>query len=310
MQSNITVIGTVFVDCKGFATASYNPEGRNLGNIQFVHGGVGRNVAENLAYLGIDTSFVTMLEPSALGQEVKERLLSNQIDLTYVQEVAENGMGMWLAILDEHGHLRGSVSKMPNLEHMDKLVQKHLLDMMDASSSIALELDLNKSISSSVTRLAQLRGVPIYGIPGNMDVILSHPEILENIDAFICNEHEAERLLKQSFCSLNRRQQVALLESCVQRYRIKRMVITLGAEGSIYLDGQSGEQGHQPARKVNLVDSTGAGDAFFSGTIAALQQGISLTDAVKWGTDAAACTIQSAESTTPELNRLAHKLVL
>ena len=42
----IVVIGAVFVDIKGYPYANFIPQGRNAGNVETVHGGVGRNVAE------------------------------------------------------------------------------------------------------------------------------------------------------------------------------------------------------------------------------------------------------------------------
>ena len=45
----MVVIGTVFVDIKGFPDDLYIPEGRNAGRVEIVHGGVGRNVAEDIA---------------------------------------------------------------------------------------------------------------------------------------------------------------------------------------------------------------------------------------------------------------------
>ena len=48
-MNKIAVIGTVFMDIKGFAQNTYDPVGTNIGDIMFSFGGVGRNAAENLA---------------------------------------------------------------------------------------------------------------------------------------------------------------------------------------------------------------------------------------------------------------------
>ena len=45
----IVVIGAVFVDIKGYPLSTYIPGGRNAGRIEQVHGGVSRNVAEDIA---------------------------------------------------------------------------------------------------------------------------------------------------------------------------------------------------------------------------------------------------------------------
>ena len=86
MEPNIAVIGTVFIDCKGFAGKGYNPFGRNLGSVKFVHGGVGRNVAENLALLNQKILFVSTVDNSALGNEVIKRLRKSKVNLILLQK--------------------------------------------------------------------------------------------------------------------------------------------------------------------------------------------------------------------------------
>ena len=56
----IVVVGAVFVDVKGFPEDLYLPTGRNAGEIKFVHGGVGRNVAEDIANVELRPTFVSL----------------------------------------------------------------------------------------------------------------------------------------------------------------------------------------------------------------------------------------------------------
>ena len=91
-KETIAVIGTVFVDIKGFADAHYNPIGRNVGKIRLVHGGVGRNVAENIARLGGDVLFVSSADDDMLGHGVIERL-DLQKDLISLTPKQEKSLG-------------------------------------------------------------------------------------------------------------------------------------------------------------------------------------------------------------------------
>jgi len=81
------------------------------------------------------------------------------------------------------------------------------------------------------------------------------------------------------------------------------MAVTLGAGGSIFVDRLSGDAGFEPTKQVDVVDSCGAGDAFFAGTVMGLVQGQSLRQAVSCGTRAAEWTIQSSETTCRDLNQ-------
>ena len=83
--------------------------------------------------------------------------------------------------------------------------------------------------------------------------------------------------------------------------QIREIIVTLGSCGSVYFDAASGESGHVPPMDVRMVDSSGAGDAFFSGAVAARVRGKSLAEAARLGTELAALTIQSEESNCPRI---------
>ena len=66
----IVVIGSVFVDIKGFPDDVYSPTGRTAGRVETVHGGVGRNVAEDIANVELRPRFVSVVNDDASGEEV------------------------------------------------------------------------------------------------------------------------------------------------------------------------------------------------------------------------------------------------
>jgi pseudouridine kinase len=301
LPPSVLVIGTIFIDCKGFARQNYQPSTRNLGSIQFVHGGVGRNVAENLANLDVSTCFVTSVDATAIGKEVVERLHRSNVNTDGLIESKQQGMGMWLAILDENGNLAGSISQMPDLTLLQTLISSKGKEMIRQSTHIALELDLNFQIAHSVIQLAAEEKKPIYGVPGNLDVILHHRELLEHLDCFICNNFEADQFFELNFTNLTVAQKLESLIQFVDRTEMGAMVVTLGEKGAVYYNPQTKEVGYQPVFPVKLVDSSGAGDAFFSGTVMGLVKGLSLKEAVICGTKVAGWTIESTENTCLDL---------
>jgi pseudouridine kinase len=134
-----------------------------------------------------------------------------------------------------------------------------------------------------------------------MGVILQHPEYLQGVRMFVCNEIEAGSLFG---CTLERSDISGALElaRCEAPKRgIREIVITLGDQGAVYFDSASGESGHIPAKEATLVDSSGAGDAFFSGTTAARIHGYPLGSAADKGAQLAALTIQTDQSTCPRM---------
>lgn len=304
MSLNAAVIGTVFIDCKGFARDAYIPTGRNLGSIQFVHGGVGRNVAENLARAGVPTRFVSSVDASGLGQEVVERLNGIKADTRYVAAAEQAGMGMWLAVLDHAGDLAGSISQMPDLTTMERVIAEFGEEIVKSSSHIMLELDLNAGISTSVLELATRYGKPVYGIPGNLDVVLNHPELMRSLSCFICNHVEAERLTGLPIHELEPAKQKEAMLAYMRQSGLPSLVVTLGAEGSLYAIAETEEFGSQAIFPVQVQDTSGAGDAFFSGTAFGLMQGLPLRDAIVCGTKVAGWTIESPENNCMSLGEL------
>lgn len=295
------VIGVVFVDVKGFPHGKYIPTGRNIGDVKIVHGGVSRNVAQNLANVGNDVTFITMFEPDALGSGVRANLAANGVDLTYAIE-APAGMGMWLAVMDENGDLAGSISRQPDSSRLDALFQERGDEIMQNCDDVVLEIDMRASIADRVFELAEKHRRDIYVIVGNMGVILKRQALLSRARLIVMNEIEAGLLFG---CTLDPADPERVLEVTrieANKRDLKQIVVTLGVHGSIYFDSRNGDAGFVPAEPTRLVDSTGAGDAFFSGTVDGLIHGMNLRDACARGAHLASLTIQTEENTCPRIH--------
>lgn len=292
------VFGSVFVDVKGFSFNKYVATGRNVGRVEIVHGGVCRNVAENLANIGCDVTFVSMFEDTGIGEEVRRRLAARNVDLRFAKSLP-SGMGMWLAVMDERGDLAGSVSKQPDFSGMRAIVEEYGEEIMRRCDGVVLEVDMEADIAERVFALAEQYGRNVYVVVGNMSVILQRQDLLPKARLFILNEIEAGALFGREFAQSRPMEVLEIMKSKALEMGIREIVVTLGAHGAVYFDAESGDCGHVPAEQAALVDSTGAGDAFFSGAVAARMRGFSLRDAALRGAHLAALTIQSSESACP-----------
>ena len=83
----IVVIGAVFVDIKGYPLSTYIPGGRNAGRIEQVHGGVSRNVAEDIANVELRPTFVGLVDDTGMGQDVIDKLDNHKVNTRYIQKV-------------------------------------------------------------------------------------------------------------------------------------------------------------------------------------------------------------------------------
>ncbi len=289
------VIGAIFVDVKGFAQNKYMPLERNVGDVQVVAGGVCRNVAENLSMLGHEAKFVSMVDDNGMGAQVRDDLKRLGVNVEHVIS-APGGMGMWLAILDENGNLAGSISRQPDFSALEAYLKQNGDAIVAATDGLALEFDMNAEISGMVMALAKKHNKPVYTIVGNMGVILQHPEYLHDVACFICNEMEAGRLFREDLTAATPEETLKTLQKGSVLVGIPSMVVTMGPRGAVYVDNTTGEFGFCPPMDVDVVDTTGAGDAFFTAAVATLMRGAPLSQAVQEGTRLAARTLRVAGS--------------
>lgn len=304
MKKKIAVIGTTFVDCKGFVnglSGDYDAAGRNTGNVKFVHGGVGRNVAENLSGLGDEVYFVSSIDDTALSEEICERLRKNGTNLDYVVKAKNNAMGTWIVILDVQGEQVGSLSAMPDVSIVEKVLKERGENLIKSVDGIAAEIDMSESVAAWTVKMAKKYNKPLYALTGNLNVLIKHPEYLSSFSGFVCNQIEIGKLFDFEPKGLPPHVLIDILKGEMQRLIIPRLVVTLGSKGAVYVDILSGASGYVPSIPTQVKDVSGAGDGFFSGTVHALMKGKSLKEAVEMGTKLATLTIQNDENCCNEI---------
>ena len=98
----ITVFGAVFVDIKGYPIDQYIPSGRNVGRVIQVHGGVSRNVVEDIANLELNPTYVSVVDETGMSDDVINKLKRHKVNTEYIVR-SEDGLGTWLAIFNNEG---------------------------------------------------------------------------------------------------------------------------------------------------------------------------------------------------------------
>ena len=110
----IVIIGAIFVDIKGYPESTFTPTGRNVGRVEQIHGGVGRNVAEDVANCELRPTFLSLVDESSTGEDVLRKLRSHKVNTDYIRATPD-GIGTWLAVFNNEGDVVASISKRPNL---------------------------------------------------------------------------------------------------------------------------------------------------------------------------------------------------
>ena len=293
----IVVIGAVYVDVKGYPEANFIPTGRNAGRVEHVHGGVGRNVVEDIANCELRPTFVSLVDESGDGQDVIRKLNNHKVNTEYIWQTRD-GMGTWLAVFDNDGDVAASISKRPNLMPIAEILDQHGDEIFAAADSVIIEIDLDKDIVKRVFKLAQKYDKKVFSVVGNMSIALERRDFMKSIDCFVCNIQEAGMLFFDNYSDKCPEDLVDILSERVQAAQINSMIVTLGGDGAVYAD-REGEKGYCPARKVEVKDTTGAGDSFCAGVAIGLTYGKSLGEACEIGSMLAASVIVTTDNVCP-----------
>ena len=293
----IVIFGAVFVDIKGYPDNKFIPGGRNVGRVIQTHGGVSRNVAEDIANVGLRPTFVSVVDGSGTGGDVIDHLRSQNVNTDYIVRHPD-GMGTWLAAFDNCGDVVASISKRPDLSPLMQVLEEHGDEMIANADSIVVEIDMELDLLQKIFSLAEKYGREVYAVVSNMAIAMERREQLRKTACIVCNRQEAGMLFSEDYSDVSAKKLQELLQDRLVRSGIPRMVVTLGGDGAVFAES-GGTCGFCPSTNVDVIDTTGAGDAFFAGVTIGLTYGKPLAESCGIGTRLACSVISTRESVCP-----------
>ena len=293
----IVVIGAVFVDIKGYPEGAYIPGGRNAGTVEYTHGGVGRNVAEDIANVELRPTLVSLVDQTGTGSDVVNKLNNHKVNTKYMR-ATNDGMGTWLAVFNSNGDVTASISKRPNLLPIAQILDEQGDEIFANADSIILEIDVEKEIVKRTFALAKKYNKKVYAVVSNMSIALERRDFFQSLDCFVCNRQEAGMMFYDDYEGKTPDEMMDILAERIKSARITSMIVTLGADGAVYAD-MNGQKGWCPARKVEVRDTTGAGDAFCAGAVIGLTHGKTMEEACQIGSTLSASVITTYDSVCP-----------
>lgn len=293
----IVVFGAVFVDIKGYPLAQYIPGGRNVGRVVQVHGGVSRNVAEDIANVELRPVFVSVVDDSGTGKDVIAKLKKHKVNTDYIT-VSRDGLGTWLAIFNNDGDVIASISRRPDLSRIKTVLDEHGDEIIGNADSVVVEIDMDPSLLQQIFDLAEKYGKTVYAVVSNMSIAVERRDLLKRTGCMVCNNEEAGIFFSGEYMDKTPEEMRKILVRKVKQAKIPRMIVTMGAAGAVYAD-MEGNSGIIPAMKVDAIDTTGCGDAFFAGVAIGLTYGKTLEEACVIGTRLAGAVIATKENVCP-----------
>lgn len=304
MKKKVVVFGSFVVDLAGRADELPVPGQTVLGNsFKMGPGGKGSNQAVAAHRAGADVVLITKVGKDTLSNIALDFYKNEKMTSEYVFCDKEVPTGVALISVNEKT-AQNSIMVVPgacnNITEQDIEICRSQIENADY---LVLQHEINMDAQERIIDLAYNAGVKVILNPA--PAIPISKKLLAKVDTIIPNETEAYVLTGVEVNNMKDLDEVAhKFLDCGTR----NVVITLGARGVYANDGSKSQL--LDCLKVNAIDTTGAGDAFVGGFIAALAEGYSLFDAVKYGnaTGALAVTQIGTAPAMPfkeEINKMA-----
>ncbi|MHC8343459.1 ribokinase [Pseudomonas sp. RT6P73] len=287
MPAKVVVIGSLNMDL--VTRAPRLPRGGEtlIGeSFATVSGGKGANQAVAAARLGAQVSMVGCVGSDAYGEELRGALLAEQIDCQAVSTV-KGSSGVALIVVDDN-----SQNAIVIVAGANGALTPQVIDQFDAVLQAADVIICQLEVPDATVGHALKRGRELGKIVILNPAPASRPlpaDWYASIDYLIPNESEASALSGLPVDSLETAETAATRLIALGAGKV---IITLGAQGSMFANGTGFE--HFPAPKVKAVDTTAAGDTFVGGFAAALASGKTEAEAIRFGQVAAALSVTRA----------------
>jgi ribokinase len=257
-------------------------------------GGKGSNQAVGAARLGAETAFVGSIGTDRFGDAAVDLWDEEGVDAEHVRRTDDTHTGVGFVIVDDGGENAISVAPGANsrLSAADIRDAKEVIRSADVVLC-QLETDLDPVVEA--VEIAAAAGTEVILNPAPARAL--PPSLLANVDILTPNRGEANIL-----AGYDPTADVAAsdLLDALSAFGVPGTALTLGADGALVDDG--GSRAHVDAIDIDVVDTTGGGDAFNAGLAVARAEGKPLVDAVRFGCvcGGLACTAFEVVPALPE----------
>lgn len=295
--ADIVVVGAACLDVKGHLNGDIVAGTSNPGMVQISVGGCARNIAENLARLGLPTALLTAVCQDDFGRTIVHQTENAGVNTDHVLITCDRHSAAYMALLNPQGNLLvGLDDTEATLAITPEYINEHASLLANARMVM---MDANVPIEST-KRLLDI--CSIAGVPVGLDPVAFAPaqRYRNQIGAFALvtpNAVEAQALTGMPISNVE--QAIRAAKQLIAQ-GVEIAIITMADQGLVY--ATSDLSGHIPAISMEIVDATGASDALTSTVLYALVNDISIDEAVRLGASAAALTLSSTETVRQDLS--------
>lgn len=298
-EAPVLVIGSAGLDLVGRSLGSLQMGTSNPGQLRVSPGGVARNVAENLARLGLEVTLIAAVGDDQQGNQLLEDTQLAGIDTSHCILLPDHPTGSYLAILDEQGNLHLALDDMLASAAISPDYLQQRRKLFSDAAAVFVDANLPQESLKIAISLAHDSGVPVAADPTSTNLAPRLIPFLDRLWLITPNEKEAEVLCPHPVPHADRDQAIDAAKHLINK-GVQIAIIAMAEFGVGYATAEG--SGHIPAIKTEVLDPTGAGDALSAAVIFALLNDIPIDEAVRLGVSAAALTLRSMGTVAEDLS--------
>jgi len=294
LGSDVLVIGGANTDIIGTPGRELLPGDSAPGHVRRSPGGVGRNIAENLARIGVSASLLSAFGTDANGAALAQECRDVGIDTTPSLAVDDVPGSIYLAILQADGDLALAINDMRAVDRLTVAVLRERRAHLASARLVVLDTNLPKA---TIEWIAENSTAPVLVDATSCPKAPKVLGVLPRVHTLKLSALEAGTLVGRD---LQDESDAAKAAGELLALGVGRIFITLGARGAVAADGTGCI--HVPAPCVDVLDVTGAGDAFSAGVAFAMLSDMPLSGAAALGSAMAALTLSSDRTVSESIN--------
>ena len=303
----VVVIGGANMDVKARSARAAVPATSNPGTGSMTAGGVGRNIAENLARLGTRTQLVAAIGSDGLGDQVLAATSGAGVHVEHVRRSA-HATGTYTAVLDADGELVVAVSDMAATDELPPGQVDAARDLIAAASLVVLDGNLPTGTLAFALDLATTAGARVLLDPVSVPKAAALAHLVHSDRPLLAITPNRDELAALTGLPARTERQLEKAVRTLLDRGVELVWVRLGRAGSVL--GSASGTTVMAAVHADVADVTGAGDAMLAAFCHALLAGAEPVDAAAYGHAAAALTVASPHTVRPDLtDRLVRSLL-